>query len=226
MAKESALFAKPNPDQLALVYQRLMAGNAAAREELAQLALEPLAKVLSAGWGRDQDADMAHDAAVDAIMDLIVSPCNYTPALSSLWSFLKMAGRRNLVNIRTSEKRRYARIARLQKNVALCPPARNTYEAGVDRLAEREVAEVFGRRVNGVVGSLSPTEVEVFNLMASGVRATLGHARVLGIIDAPPEDQALTVKRAKDRLRKRLRRLLRSTLMADLPESGCSEIPQ
>ncbi|MHB1768050.1 MAG: hypothetical protein ACYCUV_09400, partial [Phycisphaerae bacterium] len=188
----------------------------AAPEELAQLAFEPLIDVLRVGQWGTRDASMAHDAAVDAIMELLRSPRTYAPAQSSLWSFLEMAGRRNLANLRLSEQRRAGRVAWLRKNVALCPPARNKNKEGVlDQLVEREATEAFWCRVNGDVDSLSAAEAQVFRLMASGVRATLEYARVLGMVTAPPGEQRCTVNRVKDRLRKRMRRRLRSIIPCD-----------
>ena len=79
----------------------------------------------------------------------------------------------------------------------------------LDQLAERETGEVFRCRVNGVVDSLSSAEAQVCRLMVSGVRAAAEYAMVLGMDGAPPGEQRRTVKRAKDRLCKRLRRQLR-----------------
>ncbi len=185
-----AMFAKPDPDRLASAYRRIVAGDAAAREELAQLTLEPLAGVLGTGWGRNRDASMAHDAAVDAIMGLLRSPQSYVPARSSLWSFLEMAGRRNLADIRTSERRRSTRIGRGQKNVALRHSAPNKFNSCLlDRLAEREASDALWCVVNNFVRSLLPAEDRVLKLMASGVRTTPEYARVLGMEATPPGEQ-------------------------------------
>jgi hypothetical protein len=50
------------------------------------------------------------------------------------------------------------------------------------------------------------TDCELVKMMIRGVRETRAFARVLGIEDHPPEEQAIIVKRHKDRLKKVLQR--------------------
>ncbi len=203
------MFAKPDSNQLASVYKRLVAGDAAAPEEMAQLTIEPLTDVLRIGKRGARDASIAYDAAVDAIMDLLRAPQKYATSLSSLWSFLEMAARRNVADRRLGERRRDGRIARLRKNVALSSSASNKNKEGMlDQLARREASKAFWSRVKGASDSLPSAEAKILELMASGVRATPEYARVLGMVAAPLDEQALAVKRAKDRVRKRLKRRL------------------
>jgi DNA-directed RNA polymerase specialized sigma24 family protein len=212
------MFARPEPDQLAFTYQRLVAGDTTAREKLVQLTFDPLIEVLRFRKEYVRDPDIIHDAVVDAIMDLLRSPQSYQATQSSLWSFLEMAARRNLADRRLSERRRYRRIARFRKNVALSSLAsnKNRDKGGlVGVLVDRETSKALWRRVICVIDSMSPTEVEVFKLMISGVRATSEYTRVLGMDVVAPGEQAVAVKRVKDRVRKRLRRLLRITLPCD-----------
>jgi hypothetical protein len=58
-----------------------------------------------------------------------------------------------------------------------------------------------------VRGAFSAEELRVVMLMLDGERSTDACARVLGLADLPAPEQAREVKRVKDRLGKRLRRL-------------------
>jgi hypothetical protein len=71
--------------------------------------------------------------------------------------------------------------------------------------AEIERREATQRR-ELVIAAATQEDEHVLTLMQQGVRETEKFAQALGILHLPPESQRRAVKRAKDRLKKRLKR--------------------
>lgn len=200
---------RPTAEALLSIHQRLLAEDPVAPAELAEMSIEHLAEELRIGNSRLRDESMAYDAATDAILEFAKFPHRYEPSRSGVWSFLKMAARRNLANLQQKENRQRGRISRF-KSVALHDPTRKKTEKSIlASLAEAEEDGALRKELRAKTVSFSPEEAAVFSLMSDGVRATEEYARVLGIDDRPRDEQKRVVKRVKDRLLKRLKRSLK-----------------
>jgi len=113
-----------------------------------------------------------------------------------------MAAGADLKNAREREKRRAAHHVALA-DVELRSAARNRWwTSTVDPVADDD-AESIARLREQFHGQ----ERDVVELIVDGERRTERFARVLGLQDRPREEQAREVKRAKDRVKKRLQRL-------------------
>ncbi len=202
------MFTKPDPQRLIELHRRLIADDPVAPSEFAELTVEALTEVIRIGNHDLRDANMADEAATDAILDFLKSPKTFDPGQSSIWSFLEMAARRNLSNLVLKESRQHGKGIRY-KDVALHDPARKkVQESPLASLTEVEATTTAHEKVDAEVASLSPTEAAVFKLMSDGVRRTADYARALGIADRPAGEQKLAVKQVKDRLMKRMKRSL------------------
>lgn len=150
------------------------------------------------------------DAVEDALVNYIKRPAQYQPKKRGLWGYLVMAATGDLLNAIEKERRTLSRekpvadvehgSQRRNKVVASAASKLDTqgpeYRASIQELlvaAERELAD--------------PHELEVAKLMFAGVSEVAAYANVLGIEHLPVYEQREQVKRCKDRVKKRLRRL-------------------
>ncbi len=144
----------------------------------------------NAPWASEDDCLAAAD---EALFNLVRAPEAFDPARGPLGPYLGRSARRDLLNLQAREARHH-RLRIALADVEDRPDAGNYFGEGpaeeLDRLA----------------GLLSDKEQQVFDLMRAGVRETEAYVLVLGLTDLPPAEQARAVKRAKERIVKRLRR--------------------
>jgi Sigma-70 region 2 len=161
------------------------------------------------------DSHMCQDAAEDAILALIKNPGSYDPNKMSLEAYLRMSAKGDLRNVQHKEARHATRRADLE-DVELLSTVRNKQQDADDDpihiLIRREEEEeaMHARPVSPVPESvllgLSAEETSVLKLMRRRERKTVIYARALGIVDQPFDEQKRIVKRAKDKLWKRMQR--------------------
>ncbi len=189
------------------LHARLLAGDPTAPSDLAAEYLAPLV-VRLARSNRHADPHLVETVATDVVLATAEHPERYQPDRSSLGKYLHMAARGDLRNAFKSASRRAAR-ERSMDPVELVALEGNSLQDDADP------AEIVAAR-----GSLDPAllaavraafdaqEWQVVQLMVvDDVRDTNVYARLLGIEHLPPEQRKREVKRVKDRLNKRLRRL-------------------
>lgn len=190
----------PNDDELVAAWRRLVAdpdtGGA-----FAEAVLPPLEADLARQFPRTYPHDIT-DAADWAVAAFLRNPTSFDPARGRLPAFLRLAARRDLLNLLDAEKRR--RRGRIPwEGVELTQPAGNDPEEAeclADLPAMRAAVEV-----------LSDSDRRVLDLMLDGERETAVFAAVLGLADRPAAEQADEVKRVKDRIKARLKRAGRGT---------------
>lgn len=187
--------------------------------ELADLVLVPLAKELAKRTGpllRAAGAtvreDALHDAAVGAYMSYVKRPEQYVPAKApgGLLPYLAMSAHGDLLNALPGIER-HRRVVPLSL-VELRGADRNTPlslvgGAGSTR-GDTEHNNVAARHVPDAHLALMETEAErdVLRHMVAGERRTAVFATDLGLTSRPLDEQRREVKRAKDRIKKRLGR--------------------
>ena len=190
----------PDPDELADLFRRVCAGDRPAIADFISAALDPLAADLRR---RHPEADehARLTAAEDAVLALVRNPSIYDPARGTLIAFLRLSAEGDLRNARNREAR-YHRGRESGDSVELAPDRRNTpAEDLADDLPSFDDPDLAAE-----IAAFSPVERAVFELMLAGERATAAYAPVLGVGHLPADEQAREVKRAKDRLLKRLQR--------------------
>ena len=200
-------------DEARALWERLLTGDPTASSDIAAAYLDPLADWLIRHHPQCDPHD-CETAAEDAILALIHHPASYRPERLTLEAYLRMAASRDLQNLWHREQRHAQRRANL--DVVELSQERGKYlrdddanpaaivERAEDRAQERATAQ---RWPDAVLNSLTPLEVDVFELMRAGERKTEVYARLLGLSDRPPDEQRREVKRAKDRIKKRLARV-------------------
>ncbi len=150
--------------------------------------------------------DLLEGIADEVIFSVAQAPQQYLPERGNLATYLRLAARRDVLNALARERRR-ARWQIPLRDVELLQRAGNTSQEAdpaelvSDRLADAAslIAQVHAR--------FTSSEWAIVQLILDGERRTERFAALLGLADRPREEQAREVKRVKDRLLRRLRRL-------------------
>jgi DNA-directed RNA polymerase specialized sigma24 family protein len=203
----------PSQNEALRILQGLAEGDPLAPSDVAAAYLEPLARWL-ARTNPQVDASECDTAAEDAILWLIKHPASYDPAGMSLEAYLRMAARRDLQNVRRAEGRHASRRADWGAVELSRAVGKHTIDVDADpaRIVELQemVEEIVRKRPRlpaVMLAGLSPGEVQALALVECGERRTELYASALGISHLPPEQQQAEVKRVKDRLKARLKRV-------------------
>lgn len=193
----------PLPPDLARcfdLHQRVVQGDSAALDELAERLLPVMQRLLRRAFHFVADADIS-TAVEDAFLEYARAPGRMDLSRGvPLERCLMPAASRNLANLLQSERRRKVREAayalRLPRHPLLSEP---NAIATADRSRTRQ-------QILGV--AVTPAERRALVLMLRGERATAVLAQVLGLSDLSPSEQHHQVKLFKLRMVKRLRRAL------------------
>lgn len=188
----------PDPDVLADIYHRLAGGDPTAPGDLAE-AVDPLTDHLRRHHPAADDHAL-WTAAADAVLSVIRNPAVFDPSRGPLRSFLCMAAEGDYLNLFKKEKRHHAK-RETGDCVELPDPAGNPLQE-----LDADGPSFDDPAVAAEIAALPPADRSVFELMRGGEKRTAAFAPVLGVAHLPPEDQAREVKRAKDRIVKRLQR--------------------
>jgi RNA polymerase sigma factor (sigma-70 family) len=151
----------------------------------------------------------------DALLEYGTRPSHFDERRGvPLAAFLLMACRRNMINLVRGEARRryyegqYAQMY-ARSGVVLDQVAGN--------LLQHEEHTQLSRREDACMNLLDPQDQQILALRLQGERRTTAFAEILGIAHLSMKDQRQHVKRAKDRMRKRL---IRERLGADKITAG------
>lgn len=203
----------PSQDEALALHELLLAGDPVAPSDLAVAYLEPLARWV-ARVNPQSEASVCDTAAEDAILALLKYPDSYDPARMPLETYLCMAAKRDLQNARRSEGRHARRQADWGSVELSSTMGKYLMDAEADPARIVELQEVIEdivrkrpRMPKAALAGLSPGEVQALGLVECGERRTELFAVALEITHLPPEQQRVEVKRVKDRLKLRLRRV-------------------
>ncbi len=187
------------------LHAEVYAGDPTAPSRVFTVLLGPLIDWLSFRWRNERDAERVRDFAIDSIIGYLESPQRYDPARASLLTYLRLDAHGNLLN--DHARRHRQRERRKKAGVELDDEARNS---SIDEYpSEREEPDL---KLSDVREAL-PDERDrraVF-LMLEEERSTETFVEVWELTDLPPQQRAAEVKRNKDRVKARLRRLRSGT---------------
>lgn len=186
----------PPDDELLEAWRQLVADPTTAGQFM-NLTLRPLADSLAA-WRRGTDPDLIESAVADALLAFCRRADVYDPDRRPLGVYLRVIARRRLCSQLKSEGRHHAgRIP--WDTVELHPPDRND-PSGDDSPSFDSPA------LRAVIAGFSDVDRRVFDLILDGERDTPIFAEAMGVSALSPDDQEAEVKRAKDRVKARLKR--------------------
>ena len=191
------------------LHARLLQGDPTAPADLVDWYLEPLIAWLHRTFPGD-DRDLMESVATDSILALGRLPARFDPDRLTLDAYLRMDARGDLLNARKTERRRQRPLVPLE-TVELHPQARNSGWSGTSDPENRALAALSQERVLALRDHFCERDWEVVMLMVDGERRTERFAAILEIEHQPPDERARGVKRAKDRLKGKLKRLWQRT---------------
>lgn len=189
-----------------------------APSDLAVAFLNPLANWLLR-VNPSVDPHLCEQGAEDAILSMIRNPRSYQPDKSSLDAYLRMSARGDLRNVLEKEQRHRSRRAEIE-TVEHLRPVRNVVQGEGDPATIFELEEDARMAVmlgmpTKASGSFTRDDDNVLALMRQGERRTAAYAHILGLAHLSEVEQRREVKRAKDRIKRRLQRARGSNERAD-----------
>ena len=197
----------PSADEGLQFHRRLQTADALAPSDVCAAYLEPLLAGLAGGFPR-VDPHLLETAAHMTLFAYVRHPEKYDPGRRDLAGYLRMAARADLLNLLGREKRHHRGRVFLS-SVELDEEGGNSSgreEEPSLRLQRDEEAGERERFLRSVAESLSPPDRRVLELMLAGERRDAVYAEALGLGGLPAGDQQRDVKRAKDRVKKRVLR--------------------
>lgn len=195
----------PEADELTALFRRMCSGDRLAQAHFLTAVLDPLVHHLRM-WQRDVDDHTCLTAAEDAVLSLIHTPTIYDHEKRGLIGFLRMAAEGDLLNALKKEQKHNTN--RENRDCVELPA--NDGNSVAEELADDHLS-FDDPDIAAEIASFTATEREVLRLMREGEKRTPAFAAVLGIERLPVDEQAREVKRAKDRIIKRLQRARRTT---------------
>jgi DNA-directed RNA polymerase specialized sigma24 family protein len=193
---------RPDDTELLRLHANLVAANPTASAEIAEILYEWLMRRLKAAVPYASTEDVA-DVAADALVRYLANPDRFRPERGmGLAGFLLMDARGDLLNLLDS-KRPQHRPTPLSDAVADQLEDRNIRSMTQERMLERLPSQLDER-----VLALLPDQRDrgILELMMDGVRDSDAYAALMGLRERSRDIQAREVKRAKDRIRARLKR--------------------
>lgn len=188
--------------------QRLLDGDPVASADLAGAYLPLL--TCDIGWargtGRSLDQHIVETAAQDAVLGLIANPRQYDPTRMPLLNYLRMSARGDLKNALAREARHARRSAPLESVDFWLAAGNSDGEDDRVELPGGLSAEAFWRAADADL--VRPEDRKAARMMFEDeIRETEPFARLYNLDHLPPTEQRREVKRQKDRIKIRLKRL-------------------
>ncbi len=188
------------------LHARLVAGDPTAPSDLIDTHLPRLMDRLRRKFPRMDPWDL-EEIAMGSVTRIAMEPTRYDPARSALGTYLYLDASRDALNAIARTKRRAEHEISLEA-VELSAPTRNTLATDKGDPEARLVGKENERMTQAwLVKHFDQMDRELVQLVYAGERRTETFARALGIDHLPLPEQRRRVKRHKDRINARLRRL-------------------
>ncbi len=190
-------------------HQRILRHDVTAFAELCEAALPHLVAFLQAKFPAS-DPHLREQAVIDGLLTYQARPSQYDPQKLPLFSFLRMVVRRDLLNALAQQNRHNRQIDPLDDPVVMAQlPQEDVIQ---DHFALDEWLQQYTNRsrteIMGLLeAELGQTEREILWLMLEGIRETPVYANIMGINHLDVMEQRHEVKKAKDRILKKVQRL-------------------
>ena len=186
-----------------------MHNDATAFAELCEAALPVLVNFLQSRFS-EQDSHLCESTAIDCLLQYYQKPKIYNPEQISLFAYLRMAARYDLMSAVDKENRLHQRLTSLEELADGRPNAQEDddrdSQVALDDLLQRHTDWSFAEIVKALETHLDRDEKRCLWLMLEGVRDNARYVEALDLARMDEAGQRAEVKRAKDRLVKKLQR--------------------
>ncbi len=199
---------EPARDWQDKIHRRILQDDATAFAELCEAALPSISGFLQSRFP-GQDGHLCESTTIDCLLKYYQTPKAYDPRQISLFAYLRMAARYDLLSAIDKEQRLNQRLASLEE---LDGRHQNEAEPGgdsqlaLDDLLQRHTDWTFAEIIKALEVHLDRSEKRCLWLMLEGVHENARYVEALGLRSLDEDGQRLGVKRAKDRLVKKLQR--------------------
>lgn len=190
------------------IHRRILLDDPTAFAELCERALPHLVSLLR-GQFYQVEAHLHETVIIDCLLDYQRRPRRFNSEKLFLFAYLRMAVRRDMLNIIDKNRRRERRLLSIDEpgaqqqladeNDLLDQMALDEWLQEHTELSRQEILQALN-------AELSEMDKEVLLLMVDGVRESRRYAEVMNLTHLDVVAQRKEVKRAKDRLNKQLRR--------------------
>ena len=193
----------PTDTEIAVLHQRLLAGHAYAADAAIERLLPVLVHLVRRAFPRT-DEELIVNAVEDALIEYSTRPEQFDRSRGvPLVAFLRLAAVRNTANLVRGESRRVARERALLED-------RHALRAEASPVVDQWHDPVHSSALQSALAdAVRPEEQLAVTLWLKGERRTNVIAVALGVDRLGLAEQRRTVKQLKDRIRRRLERLLR-----------------
>jgi RNA polymerase sigma-70 factor (ECF subfamily) len=190
-------------------HRRILKGEATAFAELCELALPHLVTFLRSKFAYAGNEDQ-ETSAIDSLLTYHANPSQFRIGGISLFAYLRMSARYDMLNALDQKNRRewrWINIDSLDGRSELQGQEPFTDQLKLDEMLQEYTSLSFSDILNAVQSDLDEMERKILWLMLEGERSTERYAETMEITHLDEQAQREEVKRVKDRLMKKLRRL-------------------
>lgn len=194
-----------------VIHQRLLDGDPTASPDAADLLLDPLVRRLRTKWPRPDFAEACHDAAVEVVVAYLSAPDRYDPTRSLLLTWLALQANGDLINAYDSRQKRFERAWIVESALSHIEPEGEASPTLGDQIPWLDsVPSLDASAVLTAVRDAFPDESDrrlIWLICVENEHSTDAAAAVLGLAELHPDERTAAVKRRKDRVMRRLRRM-------------------
>jgi RNA polymerase sigma-70 factor (ECF subfamily) len=189
-------------------HHRILRRDVTAFAELCEIALPHLVAFLQTIFPA-HDSHLREQVVIDCLLDYQARPHQYDPEKLALWPFLRMATRRDMLNMLDKQGRYSQRLYPIDDPhiAAQLPLVDDIQEAlALDDWLQRHTDKPREEIITALQAELEPLDQQMLWLMLDGVRETSAYATIMGLTHLDVTGQRREVKKAKDRILKKVQR--------------------
>jgi DNA-directed RNA polymerase specialized sigma24 family protein len=199
---------EPPRDWQDQIHRRILHKDATAFAELCESVLPALVKFLRERFS-EQEGCLCETTAIDCLLKYYETPKTYDPKQISLFAYLRMAARYDLMSAIDKESRLHQRLTSLEELAPghqTQPDENQDPQLALDDLLQRHTDWSFPEIIQALEKHLDKVEKRCLWLMLDGVRDNTRYVEALDLARMDEAGQRAEVKRVKDRLLKKLQR--------------------
>ena len=189
-------------------HQRVRNQDPTAFSELCELALTHLVDFLYNCFPQS-DIHLRTTAAIDCLLDYQTHPDRYDPDRLPLFSYLRMAVRRDMLNAIDKQRRHESHFASLEDptvTLYLDEQGSNDPQNDLDDWLQEHTTLSLNEILTSLDAKLDDLEKEILFLMLEGTRESSAYYKILGVSHMETDKARKIVKMAKDRVMKKIQR--------------------
>ncbi len=187
-------------------HERILKDDSTAFAELCEVALDYISDFINRRLSMP-DQELCDSLAIDTLLKYREAPEKYNPQKSSLRTYLCMDARGDMLNELEKRKRRNKRIVQLDEEfVELQSEDGNSIQEDIDDWLLKYTSISREQLLQELSDELSPIDIQIVISMSDGIRDVEHYSAIIGVQNLSAEERKREVKRAKDRIKKKLER--------------------